>query len=290
MPNATPSTYLQRYLAGDCDRVWYELFLLGKEVHADGTFDDAWAVALETMRRVRANAETVHRRLCEIGYPFANPNRACPTPVDGVSEAIARFEAGVGRLPLSLRAFFEVVGTVDWTQDRTQPLPEAIFALGDLDPLLIVSFDDLLAQYLWERRPRRISPWSRLLPRWFAVPTRTVDKFEFCVSTDEETKGGYGGVGPISILIPDARVDAPVLFEGGQMAFPSEKEIGSHPPEIRLIGPDPFHPSGVVELWTFVTYLRKTFDAGGFLSLLHQQVEPEVQELRGLLNAGLVRF
>src|SRR4051794_16860938 len=171
----TGRSYLARYRGGEHERGWGGLFFLGKAVRFGGIAEDAWGVAVETLSRVRANVETVQDRLDSIGYPFAHPERAHRPPAPDAAEAIARFEAGFGPLPLSLRAFFEVVGSVDWTQDRTRPLPEAISALGESDPLLIFPFGDLLAQLEWEKRPRRPPLRSRLFPRWFPAHPPVVD-------------------------------------------------------------------------------------------------------------------
>jgi hypothetical protein len=275
-------TYLDRYLAGDHERVWSELFLMGEEVRGPELFGDAWEVALETMRRVRANVETVQSRLAELGYPFLDPEGAHLPPRPGVAEEIARFEADFGRLPLSLRAFYEVVGSVNWIQDRRRRMTEAVYALGDLDPLLIESYDALVRAYEWERTPRSRSRFVRWYRSLRPVPPMRIDRLDFAVSDDPVNKGGYAGVGPVTIRLPDARIDAPVCFEGEPLTSGPEEEIGSTP--------QAFRPGGIQEIWTFVSYLRKTFRCGGFLSLLHEEVGPEIRDLRERLGEGLLGF
>ena len=51
------ANFLSRYLAGEHEQVWAELISLGGQVREPGYFDDAYAVATETMRRVRHNAK-----------------------------------------------------------------------------------------------------------------------------------------------------------------------------------------------------------------------------------------
>lgn len=62
--------YLERYLRGECEAVWDELVALGAGVREEPLHSDALAVARETMRRARANIETLIPRLRELGYEF----------------------------------------------------------------------------------------------------------------------------------------------------------------------------------------------------------------------------
>src|SRR5271165_5013364 len=63
-------TLLERYQAGDHMRVWADLEALGDAVRKKRYFVDAQAVANETMKRVRHNAEVVVARLESLGYQF----------------------------------------------------------------------------------------------------------------------------------------------------------------------------------------------------------------------------
>jgi hypothetical protein len=67
---AARTTYLERYLAGEYEPVWDELTALGAAVRDEPLYGDALAVARETMRRVRANLETLIPRLVKTGYQF----------------------------------------------------------------------------------------------------------------------------------------------------------------------------------------------------------------------------
>ena len=116
------ASLLERYRAGERERVWAEL-----QGSAPG--DEAWAVACETMRRARTNVETIHLRLKAARYPFDHPEWAWipATPADaGHVQAI---ESRAGPMPLSLRAWYEIVGSVCWT--GTDP------AWKESDPLAI---------------------------------------------------------------------------------------------------------------------------------------------------------
>jgi hypothetical protein len=116
-------TYLERYLAGEQEQVWRELQSLGEQVCDEPTFTDARAVAQETMRRVRANIETLIARLEALGYQFFDdptryeiaddePPRLATSGADTPTKLEA-FEREFGPLPISLRAFYEVVRAVN---------------------------------------------------------------------------------------------------------------------------------------------------------------------------------
>ena len=73
--NSIRKSYLDRYLAGEHERVWDELFRLGPTVIEQPLYDDAVAVVRETMRRVRANIEQLVVRLARIGFTFGYDHR-----------------------------------------------------------------------------------------------------------------------------------------------------------------------------------------------------------------------
>jgi hypothetical protein len=65
------ATLLDRYRNGDCEAVWSDMERLGNAVYQEQYLTDARAVAEETMKRVRHNAELVASRLAELDYEFA---------------------------------------------------------------------------------------------------------------------------------------------------------------------------------------------------------------------------
>ncbi len=106
------ATFVERYRDGEREQVWAELVALGKTVREEPLFDDAWDVARETMTRARTNVELLLERLKQIGYQFERPDRVFWPAQPGVSARIDEFEQEVGPVPLSLRAWCEVVGEV----------------------------------------------------------------------------------------------------------------------------------------------------------------------------------
>lgn len=63
-------SFLERYQQGEHEQVWRDLEKLGARVRDEQFLADAEAVARETMKRVRDNAETLVTRLEKLGYQF----------------------------------------------------------------------------------------------------------------------------------------------------------------------------------------------------------------------------
>lgn len=111
-------TYLERYVNGEHEAVWADLIHLGASVRQEPLYSDARAVAQETMRRVRHNIDQLYQRLVALDYRFVEPRRALVLPPADVLQKLERFEAEFGSLPLSLWAWFEIVGGVDFRGDH----------------------------------------------------------------------------------------------------------------------------------------------------------------------------
>ena len=118
--------FLGRYMAGEHQQVWTDLLALEDEVRFATYFPHAYAVAKETMRRVCDNIETLVARLRAIGYQFARPDSAHLPSERRAVELIKQIEGSLGPLPLSLRDFYEVVGSVQpQAIDRSAyPIPQ----------------------------------------------------------------------------------------------------------------------------------------------------------------------
>ena len=149
-------TFFDRYAAGECEKVWDDLVALGHEVRHATYFADAYAVAKETMGRVRCNVEIVAARLSSIGYEFERPESVFVPPIANAVTQIERIEESLGPPPLSLRAFYEVVGSVDFTQSTDQLIPYSrldrvraneVQILGEEDPLVVAPYRT------WQRCP-----------------------------------------------------------------------------------------------------------------------------------------
>jgi hypothetical protein len=114
--------YIERYLNGEYEQVWNELLNLGAGIRKEPHWSGAQQVAAEMMARVRRNCEKIIARLSKMGYDFTRyPDGSRrygdmpphTPPSDEMRDAQMELEGEAGSLPLSLTAFWEVVGAVD---------------------------------------------------------------------------------------------------------------------------------------------------------------------------------
>ena len=251
--------YLERYMAGEHEKVWKELAALGAAVREDPQVADALAVAYETMSRVDANVRTVTTRLRAMGYVFkteaartddwvrraegainiaskftqhspTTPHvqnvltmmnemlgklgdqtarvknmerdqtvRAHVPPGPDARKQIARLEKKAGALPLSLRAFYEVVGAVDWIGSHPGLSP----ANGTVcpDPLVVYGVDDAL-----EEVRERLEDEDR-------------EGICITIAPDDLHKADTSGGEPYEIELPSPGADAELLNERHRLPF-----------------------------------------------------------------------
>jgi hypothetical protein len=189
-----PEEWLDRYGAGEHEPVWRAM-TESPEIRNEAVLPHATAVARETMQRVRANVELLVSRLRELGYLFARLDQVHVPPDEQNLTRLDELERRVGPIPLSLRAFYEIVGTVDFTQSEEQLVswhtPERESAseleiLGEYDPLVVGPLED---------EPQ---PWSSQPSWWF-------------LAQDEFHKANYSGGENYHVALPDARADFPIL-------------------------------------------------------------------------------
>ena len=233
-------SYLERYIAGEHEPVWAELQALGAAVRTEPLYSDALAVAYETMRRVRHNIEILIPRLEASGYEFgygwakgrdfpggsADPVFA-PLHVD-VARTIAELEGRAGALPLSLRAFYEVVGSVNFVGSPPEAWRDWRAVPDDIDALFVYSAEVALeGAEAWQERydHLRKSEWN---------PPRTDDE-DICdswayyalprecwlvpLAPDEWHKYDISGCGAYEIATPNLAADARLLTERHHTTF-----------------------------------------------------------------------
>lgn len=232
--------FLERYERGDHAAVWDELRALGDQIRQPPLHADALAVARATMRRVRHNLELLIPRLQHLEYAFgagffddmspeeeAQARRQAPVfapPAPTVAAHLAELEGLVGPLPLSLRAFYEVVGSVNLAGRfppgtfgpaeveglRRRPLPPPSVEVPfnpafdyELDPLVVYSLPMALV-LVRDWRDRRAASGQPVLP--YRLP----------IGPDCYAKSSTSGGGPYSVEVPCAAADAPLLLEWHQ--------------------------------------------------------------------------
>jgi len=225
-----PLPFFERYRAGEHVAVWKELVALGPGVRGDAHAADALAVAYATMERVAANVDTLIDRLTKLGYQFKHASRpsaggllqmggmafdisqllaraaggakrqaATPSPhqrpADGLQKTLIDFERQTAVMPLSIRAFFEVVGEVNLVGTHPSIAPRN----GETapDPLVVDAFDEGMVEYDEEEE----TPLSLM------------------IAPDDLHKADTSGGDPYEIAIPDPRADGIVLNERHELLF-----------------------------------------------------------------------
>lgn len=207
--------YLERYLNGEHRQVWSELQDLGDEIYSVPLYSECYAVALETMTRVRRNIELLISRLRDIEYVFhaknaqdldfslSNPPQhifedeciILPESYDFESE-IAAIEAMVGAIPLSIKAFYRVIGAVNLV-GRYPPWQECHL----LDSLQVNS-------------PKMALFWLKTNYEPIEYQAATI-----IISPDKYHKIGMSGAGVYSMRMPNRLMDCVVEDEPHQLYF-----------------------------------------------------------------------
>jgi len=178
--------WLARYEAGQNREVWAEMVALGDRVRDPAHIGPATAVARETMRRARRNVERLVTAMDRTAYRLEPLERTFAAPDDAVLDQIAEFERTVGALPLSLCAWFEIVGEIDLTGEPP---------LGTDGPKLPDALVIAPARWALEYDPDR---WQR-------------GRYPIDLAPDEYHKLNISGGGPYGIVAPAAAAD--VRFE-----------------------------------------------------------------------------
>lgn len=216
---------------------WAEQVAFGYQ-HPTGDFPAAWVeLAREIMRRARTNVERLVARLRAVGYRFAHPRAVHKPPRKDTAKQIERFRDLGFHVPLSLRVWWEEVGSVnlmgthpDWP--RAGYLFESGKDVWDADPLVV-------------------------------DPPALIDEYKSWRSNRDELGNDYlRFIGPLRIPIgPDALHKA--NFSGG-----GPYEMGCDAPAVDALVLN--EPNCI----SFVAYLRLAFEWGGFPGLRGRQDAP----------------
>jgi hypothetical protein len=170
---------------------------LGAKIREPSLFPDPYAVAKETMTIARRNVELLVARLTKVGYRFNCPESVHVAPTEDTPKEIEQIEARLGPLPLSLRAFYEVVGSVDFVQSWKQLIhyhkkerdsATEIEVLGEEDPLVVAPLS-----LIGDEKPKRGG------------------RVYFCFAPDEFHKANYSGGENYHVWVPDPRADFEIV-------------------------------------------------------------------------------
>ena len=151
---------LTRYLRGEHGPVWNEL--RSHEALGGDLLEEARAVANETMKRVARGADVLAERLAALGWvPLYGELRTSPRTED--REVMRRIEETTGApLPVSLRAFWEIVGGINlvWDYERGEAPDLGVdLPMDDMDPLSVDAPEEVTHCFEeWEERRSGIDP------------------------------------------------------------------------------------------------------------------------------------
>lgn len=208
-------TYYDRYVAGECDKVWNELRLLGDVAPDHQAYQDACAVADEAMRRTRANLELIVARLNEEGYQFfdtCDPPTASGvplmTPDEDSRSLIATLERMVGPLPIVLRSWISIVGDVSLLGQHPK--------WPDVTDAMLVEFE---GRHYRRRVPHEQRIQKRLNDWKFRKSMGIVKPFVLYFAPDVYHKVGYSGGSGYGINLPASTVDGSVDLGESYLTF-----------------------------------------------------------------------
>lgn len=266
--------FLDRYQRGEHKQVWDELLVQREAVRREPLLTDASAVARETMQRVRHNIEILIPRLRELGYQIGGSGEITPLPhwfQEDLSSAegksfrpyvpphsetyhfLEQLTHTIGPLPLSLQAFYQEVGGVNFigTHSRWDILVETIYRQRHLnrtglDPLSLDPLIDEVATFFLDE----YHGYCEFPEDWPEGP------FRLELAPDSHHKYGVSGGAPYEMAVPDASIDGLFLNE--------------------------WHNT------TFVDYLRTCLHFGGLPGLEMAQEHKEVSEALAYLRKDLL--
>lgn len=164
--------------------------------------------------RVGEQIAEIAQRLPALGYEFQDPSAVFPGPEPDVEEAIARIEREIGPLPLSLKAFWRLVGSVDFTARHE------VFAACEYpwdgceypDPLVVYPPSAAIAEldeFLDDREERMRCDLPYLVP----------------IAPDDLHKDNVSGAMWYNLSVPAVADDPPLNDERHQTTFVSYLEL-----------------------------------------------------------------
>lgn len=293
------TTFLERYQQGERETVWAELVALGEKVREEPYLSDAQAVARETMTRARTNVERIYERLQAIQYHFEFPQRAFVPPPADVRAQLDEFESLIGVLPLSLRAWCEIVGEVNFMgtypmlsyyAPSVTPNFMSIFESGILEseewkakskkyglPEISPVFTDFMKQRLQREKQRpsyNLGPDAQVTADPLVVEALDALTFDEYETWQEDHDGMAGDDADFRISI------APDIFHKSNISGAGGYDI---------VLPNPAADAPLLEEdhhTTFVNYLRLSFQWGGFPGLADEAKRD--QDILDRLKADLL--
>jgi hypothetical protein len=200
---------LERYLNGEHEKVWQDMLALGPLDRKSPVFKDFYAVAQETMSRAKGNILTIISRLEQTGYKFALPEQVYIPPGTDVRERLQQLVSHTGPIPVSLQAWYEIVGGVCLMGDHenlafySSPIAQEP-PLFYSDPLVVFPIQAALGSIDLDQTNAKENPQ---------------DKFLIPIAPDSYHKANISGGAPYEIGLPCSAVDTILLNEWHKTTF-----------------------------------------------------------------------
>ena len=143
--------FYDRYINGEEGRsVYADIYSLGEGAFAAEYFEDVQNVLTETFNRVAFNLKVIFSELKKLNYVFksefqCNSDTPLLNPLPNKGTLLTELEEAVkdfGYVPVSLKLFYEIVGSVDFSWDY-ELQPKLLWKRAD--PIQISSLDDLVS-------------------------------------------------------------------------------------------------------------------------------------------------
>ena len=199
---------LARYFCSEHGPVWNNL--RSHEALGGDLLQEAQAVAKETMTRVARNADLLCERLAALGWrPLYSELRTRPRAED--QEVMRRIEEITGApLPVSLRAFWEAVGGINFVWDYESgkaPNLGVELPMDEMDPLCVDTPGVVTHVFEeWEDQRSGIDP-------------ELADPFSLDLAPDYLHKANVSGGGPYGIELPFLGADPVFANEAHELPF-----------------------------------------------------------------------
>lgn len=218
------SNYLKRYQKGEYEQVWLELSALGSEIRQKSLYPEVLEGVEETILRVKINIDLLVNTLETLNYIFAYKGFNTVIQPIGQSglEDLNIVEQQTRLLPLSLRVFFEKIGTVEFTgshpvlaTDNAQDHsifsdPLVVWADIDPDPEHYINpyFEEDNYEESMYLNPNILVSYEQTLEEQYP--------YKINISGDADTKAGFGGEF-YSLVFPNQGIDGHLI--GTKMSF-----------------------------------------------------------------------
>lgn len=148
--------FYDRYINGEDGRsVYKDIYTLGQQAYSNKYYADVEKTVTETFKRVAYNLDVIFFELKKIEYNFItvteyNFQKPLLSPLPNTNNLFIKLQEavkGFGYLPLSLKLFYQIVGSCNFAWDYDTD-PDLLWRLAD--PIQINSLDGIVAEVMDE--------------------------------------------------------------------------------------------------------------------------------------------